>query len=127
MESTPETQIEIEKETRQRHLVARAGYCLWQARLVKKLSLKEVSQATGLHEKLIKRMEGNEYYFNIRTIEPLIWFYGLNYCQVFGYGLAKPTHKELKELKTMQKQLNRYLKSKKRIEPQIGVQLKLEL
>ncbi len=127
MASTPETQIEIEKEERQRHLVARTGYCLWQARLIKKLSLEEVSQATGLHKKLIERIEGSEYYFTIRTIEPLIWYYGLNYSQVFGYGLGKPTRQELQELKIMQKHLNRYLKSKKRIEPQIGVQLKLGL
>lgn len=120
-----EQQIRTENAARLKRVVANLAYQLKLTRLQRRLCIEEVALATGLHKEVIKRIESGVHCFHIKTVEPLILYYGLYHYHPFLHHHTAPTPEQWKDLKKMQKQLKRYLKSRKKKLPVTGVQLVL--
>lgn len=121
------TDIEQQNLQRQRCMVACVGYRLKCLRLKKRLSVNQVSTTTGLHKKVIERIEAGGHFFGIRTIETLAHNYQTTIPELFTHTHTPPTRQQWQQVKKWQKQLNRSFKSKDRKPPQVGMQLKLEM
>ena len=107
-------------------LVYNIGYRLKQERLRRCMRLEEVAYGTNLHNSVIKRLEAGTANFTVDTIVPLITFYGLNYSCLFIHYTTLPTLSQWRHLDLLQKEQNRYYKSKEKLKPQTGVQLVLK-
>lgn len=125
MPTLPVNPLRQKAYSRHRILVSNVGYRLKYTRLRKRLSVMEVSAATGLHHKAIERMETGGHSFSFSTAIILAVYYHISFHRLVKCNKTPPTLREWKQLDLMQKQLSRYLKSKKRKLPQTGMQLVL--
>ncbi len=107
-------------------LVSNIGYRLKRKRLHLLLRFKDVAIATGLHEGVIRRLETGSQSFQIDTVVPLMQFYGLSYQYLFCQYTTLPSLSQWRHLELVQKEQNRYHKSKQKLKPQTGVQLMLK-
>ena len=108
-------------------LIRNVAYRLKEIRLTKRLRLQDVAVETKQDKNAIRRLESGAQHFTIGTVVPIIIFYKVPYHSVIKQYTRLPTSSEWKYLERLQKANNRYHKSKKRLKPNIGVQLKLEL
>lgn len=107
-------------------LVNNIGYRLKQERLRRRLRLEEVAFYAEMNKSVIKRLEAGKSNFTVDTIVPLMMFYGLSYSNLFIHYTTLPTLSQWRHLELVQKEQNRYYKSKKKLKPQTGVQLMLK-
>lgn len=107
-------------------LVYNIGYRLKEERLRKRMRLEEVADGAKMNKSVIKRLENGTANFTANTIVPLITFYGLSYSCLFIHYTTLPTLSQWRHLDLLQKELNRYYKSKQKLKPQTGVQLVLK-
>jgi transcriptional regulator with XRE-family HTH domain len=107
-------------------LVCNIGYRLKEERLRRRLRLEEVAFGVEINKSVIKRLEAGTSNFTVDTIVPLIEFYGLSYSSLFMHYTTLPTLSQWRHLELLQKEQNRYYKSKQKLKPQTGVQLMLK-
>ena len=101
------------------------GYLLRKARLLRKLSQQEAALRSGLHEKLLCKIETGHHLGNILTYRKIADAYGISYGFLSAVYHQIPTGRQWHELELLQKQQQANRKSRQRIKLRLYKQLEL--
>lgn len=126
MPALTDKEIRQQSRQRQRCIAACVGYRLKCMRLKLRLSTNQVSVHTGLHKKVIERIETGGQLFTLLTMEPLAHYYKITPSQLLFETDIPPTARDWKTVNRWQQQLKRYLKTKQSAPPNVGVQLEFK-